>query len=164
MTTVDAGPLRPAAIAIFTAGAVALAGGIMTQSGAAWAHTLLQPAWQPPGWLFGPVWTLLFVMIMLSFITAWDRAPGRAARRKVAALFAVNGFLNVAWSGLFFWMRRPDFAVCDVVLLWLSIALMIAALGRVSKRAGWLLVPYLCWVSFAIVLNVTLVRLNAPFG
>ena len=78
-------------------------------------------------------------------------------------LFSANGVLNAAWSGLFFTLRRPDWALAEVVPLWLSIAAMIGGVAPLSALAGWLLAPYLAWVSFAAVLNRTIVRLNAPF-
>jgi tryptophan-rich sensory protein len=78
--------------------------------------------------------------------------------------FALNGLLNVLWSLLFFRLRRPDWALFEVGLLWLSIVLLIALAGRHARRAGWLLLPYLVWVSFAAALNIAIVRLNGPFG
>ena len=164
MSLTAARGFAPVGPAIAAAGLVGLLGGVMTLAGAGWSRTLLQPAWQPPGWLFGPVWSLLFGLLALSFATAWAHAPDTRTQRRIVALFALNGVFNVAWSGLFFGARRPDWAAADVVLLWLSIAVMIAALTPVSKRASVLLLPYLCWVSFAAVLNFEIVRLNAPFG
>ena len=79
-------------------------------------------------------------------------------------LFGFNAFTNVLWSLLFFRLRRPDWALAEVSFLWLSILLLIVYLGRFSPRSGWLLAPYLAWVSFAAVLNLAVVRLNGPFG
>ena len=79
-------------------------------------------------------------------------------------LFALNAFLNVSWSLLFFRLRRPDWAFAEVGLLWLSILVLVVFLGRVSRTSGWLLAPYLAWVTFAAALNLAVVRLNGPFG
>ncbi len=79
-------------------------------------------------------------------------------------LFALNGFVNVFWSLLFFRLRRPDWALAEVGFLWLSILVLIVYLGRIHRTSGWLLAPYLAWVSFAATLNVAVVRLNGPFG
>ena len=94
----------------------------------------------------------------------WYAAPSAAVRTEVLVLFAVNGALNIAWSALFFTLRRPDWALGEVALLWLSILALIVELWPMSQHAAWALVPYLLWVSFASFLNWTIVRLNRPFG
>jgi len=153
---------KPILVAALAASAVAAVGALMTNLGS-WYVSLHKPSWQPPGWMFGPAWTLIFALCALSGYIAWRSAPNRGGRDGVLALFALNGLLNVLWSALFFRLERPDWALIEAVLLWLSILLMISALARYSKIASALLVPYLAWVSFAIVLNWTVVRLNAPF-
>ena len=90
--------------------------------------------------------------------------PNRAGREWVIALFALNGFLNVTWSALFFRLKRPDWALAEVGVLWLSIVLLIVVLARYSKPAGVLLAPYLAWVAFAAMLNLAIVQLNGPFA
>lgn len=153
-------PLAAGAVcAVFVAGL----GGAMTDIGP-WYEALDKPAWQPPGWLFGPVWTVIFACCAWSFAEAWAAARNGAARATILWLFGFNMFLNVAWSGLFFAWQRPDWALIEVVLLWLSIAALILALRPVSARASVLLVPYLVWVSVAAFLNWEIVRLNGPFG
>jgi translocator protein len=141
---------------------VAAAGAWMTDLGP-WYQGLRKPAWQPPDWLFGPAWTLIFALTALAAVLAWNAGLDRSTRAKLVALFVANGFLNVLWSILFFRLRRPDWALFEVVLLWLSIAALIAALRPFSRSGSWCLVPYLVWVTFAAVLNFALVRLNAPF-
>lgn len=153
---------KPVLVAALAATAVATLGALMTDLGP-WYVNLHKPTWQPPGWLFGPVWTLIFALCASSGYIAWRSAPNRGGRDGVLALFALNGFLNVLWSGLFFGLERPDWALIEAALLWLSVVLMIFSLARYSKFASALLVPYLAWVSFAIVLNWTVVELNAPF-
>ena len=138
-------------------------GGALTRLGP-WYEDLRKPAWQPPGWLFGPAWTTIGVLTACSAVLAWRGAETRADRTRVIGLFAANGVLNVLWSALFFNRRRPDWALAEVGPLWLSIAALIAGLAPLSRRASWLLAPYLAWVSFASVLNFKIVQLNRPFG
>ena len=128
-----------------------------------WYNTLRKPTWQPPDWLFGPAWTLILGLASVSALLAWRAAPDRASRVLVVALFLLNGVANLGWSPLFFKLRRPDWALWEVPLLWLSILLPIVLLAPISRTASLLLLPYLAWVSFAAFLNLTIVRLNAPF-
>lgn len=154
---------RPVLAAAAAALAVAAAGGLATDLGP-WYQDLHKPAWQPPDWLFGPVWTLIFGLAALAFVMTWHRAPDRADRLRIVGWFALNGTLNVLWSVLFFRLHRPDWALAEVGLLWLSILALIVVLARYSRTASWLLVPYLAWATFAAALNLAVVRLNAPFG
>ena len=140
---------------------VAVAGAVLTDIGD-WYFSLERPPWQPPDWAFGPVWPLVFTASATAAVLAWLNGPGE--RAVVAWAFAVNAILNIAWSWIFFRLRRPDWAFIEVVLFWLSIAGLILVCGRIDARAGWLLVPYLVWVSFAAYLNLTIVRLNRPFA
>jgi benzodiazapine receptor len=128
-----------------------------------WYYDLRKPAWQPPDWLFGPAWTLIFSLTAYAFGMAWQAVSGMGARLRIAWLFAFNMLLNVCWSWLFFAQHRPDWALGEVVLLWVSIAALIYVLRPVSRRASLALVPYLAWVTFAALLNLEIVRLNAPF-
>jgi len=142
---------------------IATLGTLATELGS-WYRALEKPAWQPPDWLFGPAWTLIFALTALAIIHAW-RDSGRGPRRAwTMVLFGVNGALNVTWSLLFFRLQRPDWALFEVFFLWLSIAVLIALLASRSRTASWLLVPYLLWVTFAAALNYAVVDLNAPFG
>jgi benzodiazapine receptor len=143
--------------------AVAVTGALVTELGP-WYYGLRQPAWKPPDWLFGPAWTFIFACAAVAGILAWERAPDRAARRRVIWLFALNAGLNVLWSVLFFRLQRPDWALVEVGLLWLSIVVLIWIPASYSRAASWLLVPYLAWVTFAALLNFAVVRLNGPFG
>lgn len=150
------------AVATGVAGLVALLGGLATEVGA-WYEGLRFPSWRPPNWLFGPAWTLIFILTATSGVIAFERAPGEEARVSLLALFALNAVLNVAWSPLFFKLRRPDWAMVELVLLWLSILALVVATGSISWLAGALLAPYLAWVTFAGVLNWKMVTLNRPF-
>lgn len=129
-----------------------------------WYNELKKPAWQPPDWLFGPAWTVILAMASLAAWFAWRNAQDQRSKTLVIGLFCANGVLNVLWSPLFFKLRRPDWALLEVPLLWLSILAPILLLAPISGIASLLLLPYLLWVSFAAVLNLTIVRLNRPFG
>jgi tryptophan-rich sensory protein len=163
MTAVGARRWQPVLVAALAAVGVAVLGGLMTELGT-WYYGLRQPPWKPPDWLFGPAWTTIFALTALAGVLGWAHARSRAAREWLLALFALNAFLNVLWSLLFFRLRRPDWALVEVGFLWLSIVVLIAVLARWSRPAAWLLAPYLAWVTFAAALNAAVVRLNAPFG
>ena len=153
----------PILVAVAAAMAVAALGASATDIGP-WYYGLNKPSWQPPDWLFGPAWTLIYGLTALAGVIAWRAAPNVALRRRIIVLFAVNGLLNIAWTELFFRFRRPDWALIEVVPFWLSIALLIAVLWPLSTAAGRLLLPYLGWVAFAGVLNLAIVRMNGSFA
>lgn len=138
-------------------------GGLMTPIDS-WYKNLRKPWWQPPGWLFGPAWTTLLGLAAWSAVIAWNAAPDAAARTTVIILFAVNALGHALWSPLFFRMRRPDWALIEVVFLWGSLVALLIGLRPISPFASWLIVPYFAWVSFAAVLNATIVRSNRPFA
>ncbi|MBK8767966.1 MAG: tryptophan-rich sensory protein [Burkholderiaceae bacterium] len=153
----------PVWIAAASAVAVAMLGALMTDLGP-WYAALRQPAWKPPDWVFGPVWTTIFSLAAIAGVNGWRRAPDRESRERMLLLFAANAFLNVLWSLLFFRLHRPDWALAEVPLLWLSVLALIVVLARFARPAAWLLVPYLVWVAIAALLNWQTVRLNGPFG
>lgn len=155
--------ILPVTVATAAAVCVAALGATMTDLGP-WYQALAKPGWNPPDVVFPMGWTLMYALITVSGITAWRAAPTNAMAEWVIALFALNGFLNISWSILFFRFQRPDWAFFEVTLLWLSILVMIIYCGRFSKGAALLLVPYLGWVGFAGALNWAVVELNAPFG
>ena len=138
-------------------GAAALGGLFMPGE---WYASLRKPAWNPPSWVFGPVWTALYTMMAVAAWLVW-RHGGFAARRRPLILFLVQLALNAAWTPLFFGLQQPGWAFAEIVLLWLAIAATLAAFRPVSPAAAWLLAPYLAWVSFAALLNFSLWRLNA---
>lgn len=152
-------------IAVAATAAVVIlgAGGALTEIGP-WYNRLRKPSWQPPGWLFAPAWTTIFALAAFAAVKSWDAASTAAEQALVVGLFAVNGVLNILWSLLFFKLQRPDWALVEVAALWLSILALIVGLAPLSARGSLAIVPYLLWVSFAAVLNRTIVRLNAPFG
>ncbi len=125
-----------------------------------WYQSINKPTWNPPAWVFGPVWTTLYAMMAVAAWRVW-RQGGFAKQRGPLGIFLLQLALNAAWSLLFFGLKQPGIAFAEIVLLWLAIAWTIAAFRRVQRFAAWLLVPYLAWVSFAAFLNGTLWRLNA---
>lgn len=153
---------RPVAAAALSATALGALGALTTELGT-WYYGLHKPSWQPPDWLFGPAWTLIFALAALAGVIYWRREPKREQRLQILAAFALNAFLNTLWSLMFFRLERPDLALDEVGFLWLSILLLIVLLKRRSSTAAWLLVPYLVWVTFASALNWKIVQLNAPF-
>jgi translocator protein len=141
--------------------AVAGLGASLTEIGP-WYFGLRKPAWQPPDWLFGPAWTTIFTLALVAAVKGWRATPGRGDRAWLLAAFLLNAVLNVAWSVLFFRLQRPDWALLEVPLLWLSVLALIVLLWPRSRTASLLLIPYLAWVSFAAFLNYTIVQLNRP--
>ncbi|MBY0257934.1 TspO/MBR family protein [Methylobacterium sp.] len=156
------GDWGPPLVAAGVAVVVALAGGLLTTTGP-WYHALRRPSWKPPDWAFGPVWTTIFTLTAISGVMAWNADSGLASRTALVVTYGINAVLNIAWSGLFFRMRRPDWALLEVVFLWVSIAALILVTARVSGLAATLLLPYLVWVGIAACLNRAIVRLNGPF-
>ena len=124
-----------------------------------WYAQLAKPSWNPPAWVFAPVWTLLYISIGVSGWLVWRRTG--LVVNAAFTVFALQLVLNAAWSWLFFGLHRPDLAFADIVLLWLSILATLLLFWRETRLAGAVLIPYLAWVSFATLLNWTLWRLNA---
>lgn len=121
---------------------------------------LVRPDWAPPGWLFGPVWTVLFVAMAVAAWLVWRVPMASKARSLALGLFVAQLVANALWSWLFFAWRLGGAAFAEVLLLWLLIACTLVAFWRIRPVAGWLLVPYLGWVTFAAALNYVLWQLN----
>ncbi|MEE4200628.1 TspO/MBR family protein [Erythrobacter sp.] len=153
----------PAIVAALWAIVLGGAGGLLTEIGD-WYHRLEKPSWQPPDWLFGPAWTIILGLSAWSFYRAWVRAESLEGGIIIGALFAANFLLHLAWSPLFFKLKRPDFALVENIFLWFSVLALFVVLPRFDPLGGWLNLPYLLWVSFAFVLNWKIVQLNGPFG
>ena len=121
-----------------------------------WYATLRKPSWTPPGWVFGPVWTLLYPLVAMAGWLAWRE--GRA--RLGPLVYLLQLALNAAWPWLFFGQRRVDLALACVVALWIAILATVLAFWRVSRTAAVLMLPYLAWVGFAAALNHAIWRLS----
>jgi benzodiazapine receptor len=123
-----------------------------------WFPLLNKPAWNPPGWLFGPVWTTLYVLMGVAVWRVWrTRAPAAPALVKI---YFVQLAFNALWSVLFFGLKQPVWALADIVVLWSLLVWLQAGLWRVDRPAAALWLPYVLWVSFATALNTAIVRLN----
>lgn len=148
--------------ALFTAG-VATIGGQLTDLGA-WYEALKKPWWQPPDSAFPIVWTIIFALSVVAMAFAWRDIPCAVRRGWTVAFFIAAGLLNIAWSWLFFGLRRPDWALWEVAALWVAVLLLVAVPLRDSRTASLLFFPYLVWVSIAAYLTWTVIQLNGPFG
>jgi translocator protein len=135
--------------ALFTAPAIA-----------GWYARLDKPAFTPPDWVFGPVWTTLYVLMGVAFFLVWQRAEGNPTARIGMGLFGVQLGLNFLWSYLFFGRQSPLAGLVDIVLLWAAIAATMIYFFKVSRPAGLLMVPYILWVTLALALNFEIWRMN----
>lgn len=125
-----------------------------------WYAQLEKPAWTPPGWVFGPVWTLLYIMMAIAGWLVY-RERGFLGAKLPLSFFLLQLMLNVLWSVIFFGLHRPGLAFLEILALWLAIAITAVLFWLVKPLAGLLLVPYLGWVAFAAILNFAIYRLNA---
>lgn len=143
-------------LASFVAAAL---GGLASVSAGSFYRELVRPDWAPPAWLFGPVWTVLYIMIAVAAWLVW-RARGWNGARGALSLFLVQLAANALWTWIFFAWRLGAFAFVEILALWVLIAATIAAFRRTSRLAAALLLPYLAWVTFATALTWTIWRLN----
>lgn len=125
-----------------------------------WYANLNKSALNPPSWIFGPVWTTLFALMGIAAYLVWRRGWEKPKVKVALYLFGIQLLLNILWSFLFFGQRDPLAALMEISVLWLAILMTLVFFRRVSRVAGWLLVPYLAWVSFAIYLNYAVWALN----
>lgn len=151
--------LIPVLIIFGVVTAIAVLGGLATDVQSTWYEMLRKPDWQPPGYLFGPVWTTLYILLIISASMAWHSTSG-THRTSIMILFALNGALNLAWSFIFFRSRSPLVAGMDIIGVLLSVLWLIVRIWPISPVAAALLIPYLLWVAFATVLNWSIVRMN----
>ena len=126
----------------------------------AWYPTLVKPSFNPPAWVFGPTWTVLYILMGVALFLVWQQGLNTQGVRLALFVFGVQLMLNALWSIIFFRMQSPGWAFAEIILLWIAIIATLWAFWRVMPAAGWLLVPYLAWVSFAAVLNGSIWFLN----
>ena len=141
--------------------AVEVVGGLLTSlSVKSWYQTISKPSWNPPSWIFGPVWTALYLSMAFAGWLVWKERVTRNIQVAMM-LFGIQLFLNLLWSGFFFGLRNPMLAFFDIALLWMAILATAIAFWYIRPIAGILLTPYLAWVGFAAVLNFSIWRMNA---
>ena len=126
-----------------------------------WYQTINKPAWNPPSWIFAPVWTTLYVLMGIALFLVWKSNADPIVKKTAITLFAVQLVFNFFWSFIFFKQHQVGWALAEIITMWLFIFLTIFAFARVNKIAAWLLVPYISWVSFATILNYTIWKLNS---
>lgn len=124
-----------------------------------WYFALSKPAWNPPGWIFAPVWTALYIMMALA---AWQVSlHGEYRRRRLPlTFFCLQLAVNSTWSWMFFGLHRPGYALVDILLLWMLVSVTTGLFFKMRKSSGWLLAPYWIWLSFATVLNAVIWHIN----
>jgi tryptophan-rich sensory protein len=137
-----------------------LSGYATAQGVRSWYPTLVKPFFNPPAWVFGPVWTMLYILMGVAAFLVWRRGLTVDGVKAALGLFLVQLALNGLWSILFFGMQSPGLALIEIVVLWIAIAATIRAFSRVSPAGAGLLAPYLAWVSFATLLNGSIWWLN----
>ena len=136
-------------------------GGIFTISEIPnWYAGLQKPSFNPPNWLFGPVWTLLYILMGISVYLIWKQ-PVSTERNTGLILFVIQFVLNFCWSIIFFKQHQLGWALVEIIVMWVFILLTIIWFGKMSSTASWLLVPYISWVSFAALLNAAIWKLNS---
>ncbi|PJE51123.1 MAG: TspO protein [Candidatus Yanofskybacteria bacterium CG10_big_fil_rev_8_21_14_0_10_36_16] len=125
-----------------------------------WYATITKPALNPPAWVFGPVWTILYTLMGVAAFLVWRNGWSQRSVRTALSIFGFQLLLNAIWSIIFFGFKNPGLALVDIVVLWFAIVWTIKVFYKISKLAAYLLVPYLLWVSFATYLNYAIWALN----
>lgn len=132
-----------------------------TRSVRTWYVDLAKPWFNPPGWVFGPAWTILYALMGVALYLVWKEDGEIKDKTPALVLFFVQLLLNAAWSFIFFGARSPFLAFIEITILWLSIVVTLFLFWRISTTAGYLLVPYLLWVTFAAILNYSIWKMNS---
>lgn len=143
--------------------AVAILGGFATDLGP-WYQALKEPFWKPPDFAFGPIWSAIFIFSGIAWVGVKNLTSDASILSRLNVLFWLNAGLNLLWSILYFRFQRPDWSLYEAVFLWLSVLAILLTIRKISTRYSLYLLPYLIWVSIAIVLNWDTVRLNGPFA
>jgi len=124
-----------------------------------WYAQIAKPAWNPPDWIFGPIWTALYAMMAVAAWLVWQRG-GWKQQRTALTLYLIQWALNALWTPLFFGLQRPGLAFAEILVLLVALCATLIAFRKARRLSGWLLVPYALWAAFAAVLNFTIWRLN----
>lgn len=148
----------PVLLSILTAQSAGLLGSIFTTSSIpTWYINIIKPEWNPPSWIFGPVWITLYTLMGIAAYLIWKN---KNTSRHALTLYGIQLLLNALWSILFFGLKNPGLAFAEIIVLWVFIVGTLISFWKIDKRAGALLLPYLAWVSFAVFLNYTIWQLN----
>ncbi len=148
-------------IALIVPQLFAVVGSLFTNASlVGWYDLLEKPSFNPPNWLFGPVWTLLFLLMGIAAFLVWKNGLQKKEVRFALVLFIFQLSLNLFWSFIFFGLKNPGIAFTEIISLWFAILATILAFYQVNKVAGYLLIPYILWVSFAAFLNYNIWHLN----
>jgi tryptophan-rich sensory protein len=139
--------------------AISLIGQQATNSQGAWFTSLTKPSWNPPNWLFAPVWTTIYLLLIISASIIWHRAKVYE-RGPLMRLYAINAVFNLAWSFCFFQAESTALGLADIILVWVTVLMLVIKTWPVSRAASLMLMPYLLWVTFATALNYSIMRLN----
>ncbi|MFC1801473.1 TspO/MBR family protein [Nanoarchaeota archaeon] len=131
-----------------------------TSSVSTWYQTIVKPSFNPPGWIFGPVWTVLFILMGVALYLVWNQGWKKKKVKIAIYFFSAQMVLNVVWSFLFFYMQKPLYSFIEIIFLWVAILGTIITFYKVDKKNLYLLAPYILWVTFAAVLNFTIYYLN----
>jgi tryptophan-rich sensory protein len=137
----------------------AIAGMFTSQSVPEWYATLNRPSFNPPNWIFGPVWTTLYILMGISFFLIWKKEASKVRNRAIL-IFLLQLLLNFAWSFIFFYFNMIGLALVEIILLWISIVMMLVVFYKIKPLASYINIPYLLWVTFATVLNAGYYILN----
>ena len=149
-------------IAVAIPVAVGATSGFFTVTGVeSWYQSINKPLWNPPDWIFGPVWTTLYILMGIALYLVWNSDTSSALKRTAITLFSIQLIFNFFWSFIFFNQQQIGWALVEIIMMWIAILLTIFSFAKISTAAAWLLVPYICWVSFATVLNYTIWNLNS---
>jgi translocator protein len=135
--------------------------GFFTSNGVTgWYSLAVKPSFNPPNWVFAPVWTVLYFMMGIALYLIWKSESDKILKQTAIVLFVVQLLFNFFWSIIFFYAKQPGWAFIEIISLWAFIFLTIVFFNKISSTAAWLLIPYILWVSFASVLNFYIWKLN----
>jgi translocator protein len=136
-------------------------GALFTETGeGSWYRTIQKPQWNPPGWVFAPVWTTLYILMGIAFYLVWKSSADEKIKRPAMAFWILQLVFNLCWTLIFFYAQEIRYAFAEIVFLWILILITIFLFARINKLAAWLLMPYISWVSFAAILTYTICQLN----
>jgi tryptophan-rich sensory protein len=148
-------------IAILIPLAVGSISGLFTKSAVVgWYAHAVKPSFNPPNWIFAPVWTTLYILMGIALFLVWKTEADKMVKQTAIILFAVQLTFNFLWSFIFFKLQQPGWALVEIAAMWIAILFTILWFAKISAPAAWLLVPYISWVSFATVLNYYIWKLN----